>query len=234
MMQSVSDLGESKHLDVVRQTIGSLAGLNVIDVGCGEGELACALAQQGAHVSGVDPFMQARAWAPQGAGRFRLMQASADAIPLDANSMDLAVFVFSLHHVPAQMLASALAEARRVLRPDGRLYVAEPIAQGPAQYVMELFHDERTVRAAAQAALHSEAEPHFAERRTYLYRDSRNYHAFDEYAQRMVDNIRFNNYTRDDVFAPEVRRRFDEMLTLHNGRFDQPVRVDLFAGKRSN
>lgn len=233
MIGNAIDLGEAKHLDVLSRTLGPLSGLEVIDVGCGEGDLARALARMGAQVSGIDPFMDGRDWAPEGEGRFRVLQASADTIPLAQESVDLAVFMFSLHHVPAGKLARALAEVRRVLRPEGRLYVAEPLAQGPAQYVMELFHDETAVRANAQAVLRAEADSHFAQRDAYLYRDPRAYADFDSYAQRMIGNIRFNtDYTRDDVLAPQVRRRFDEMMAAHKGCFDQPVRADLFCGKR--
>lgn len=50
-------------------------------------------------------------------------------------------------------MAQALAEAARVLRPGGHLYVSEPVYAGPLNDVIGLFHDEREVRAAAQAAL---------------------------------------------------------------------------------
>ena len=234
MIESVRDLGTLKRVDALTQTLGTpCAGLEIIDVGSGEGELARALARLGASVSGIDPFIDGCDWLPEGAGRFRLVRASADTIPLEDDSVDLAIFMFSLHHVPGAKLASALADVRRVLRPSGALYVAEPLAQGPAQYVMELFHDETAVRAGAQSALRSAADPYFAQRRTYLYREPRTYAAFDEYAQRMIDNIRFNtDYAREDVLAPAVRSRFDEMMRAHDGRFDQPVRVDLFREKR--
>ena len=88
---------------------------------------------------------------------------------------DLVLFVFSLHHVPAGKLAGALAEARRVLRPSGRLYVAEPLAQGPHQYVMELFHDETAVRKPAAEALANFAAPRFPTDQISTYTDRRSF-----------------------------------------------------------
>ena len=41
------------------------------------------------------------------------------------------MFANSLHHVPGDLLDTALAEAARVLRPGGLLYVQEPVAEGP-------------------------------------------------------------------------------------------------------
>src|SRR5271163_1914291 len=131
------DLGVASHLDALLATVGPAAGLRVLDIGCGEGGLTRALAKRGAHVTGYDPFIAETTPIELGAGSYRLVRATADAIPEPDHEADLVVFVFSLHHVPGEKLSGALAEARRLLRPSGRLYVAEPLAQGPHQYIME-------------------------------------------------------------------------------------------------
>ena len=133
---------------------------------------------------------------------------------------------FSLHHVPGAKLEGALAEARRLLRPLGRLYVAEPLPQGPHQYIMELFHDETAVRKTAADALSRFARPRFAVDQISTYTDVRSYSDFGTFSERMIANMRFNGYTREAVLAPAVRRRFDETYGADGGRFDQPVRID--------
>ena len=223
------DLGAKSHLDALLATIGPVEGLRVIDIGCGEGVLARALAELGANVTGYDPFIAESALTEHGAGSFRLAKAAADAIPEPDHVADLALFVFSLHHVPGAKLEGALAEARRLLRPSGRLYVAEPLAQGPHQYIMELFHDETAVRKVAADALARFARPRFAADQVSTYTDVRSYSDFDAFSQRMIANMRFNGYTADAVLAPAVRRRFDETHAAHRGRFDQPVRIDCFG-----
>jgi ubiquinone/menaquinone biosynthesis C-methylase UbiE len=223
------DLGAKSHLDALLATIGPVEGLRVIDIGCGEGELSRALAKLGAHVTGYDPFITGTERAAHGAGSFRLVQASADAIPEPDETADLVLFVFSLHHVPAAKLQGALAEARRLLRPSGRLYVAEPLPRGPHQYVMELFHDETVVRKAAAEALSRFARPHFAAGSAAIYTDVRRYADFDAFSERMIANMRFNGYTREAVLAPEVRNRFAETYAASGDRFDQPVRIDCFG-----
>jgi SAM-dependent methyltransferase len=50
-------------------------------------------------------------------------------------------------------LGRALCEARRVLRPGGIVYVAEPLAEGDYFALMSLVEDEVSVREAAQRAL---------------------------------------------------------------------------------
>jgi ubiquinone/menaquinone biosynthesis C-methylase UbiE len=226
---SIRDLGALSHLDALLATAGPVDGLHIIDVGCGEGQLTRALADRGAHVTGCDPFIPETAWTTHGRGSYRLVKAAADALPESDQSADLVLFVFSLHHVPAVKLKDALAEARRILRPSGRLYIAEPIAQGPHQRIMELFHDETAVRKTAATALTNFAKPYFAEDRISNYTDVRSYADFDMFAARMIANTRFNGYTEEAVLAPDVRRRFAETRAAHGDKFDQPVRIDYFC-----
>jgi ubiquinone/menaquinone biosynthesis C-methylase UbiE len=226
---SARDLGAKSHLDALLETVGQVSGLEVVDVGCGEGHLTRALAALGARVTGCDPFMPETGWTAHKSGNYRLAKASADALPMPDASADLVLFVFSLHHVPSAKLDAALAEARRVLRPSGRLYVADPIPEGPHQYAMELFHDETAVRKAAADALARTAKPRFAAGRVARYIDVRRFSDFDDFAGRMIANMRFNGYTKEAVLAPAVRERFAETFAAHGGRFDQPVRIDYFC-----
>ena len=176
---SGTELGALSHLDALLATIGPVAGLRIVDIGCGEGQLTRALAKLGAQVVGYDPFIAGTELTRDGTGSYRLAKAAADAIPEPDHGADLVVFVFSLHHVPGAKLEGALAEARRLLRPTGRLYVAEPLAKGPHQYVIELFHDETGVRKEAAAALVRFARPHFATAKTLTYSDRRNIPDFE-------------------------------------------------------
>jgi len=228
-VESATELGLSTHVNAILEALGPLEGLEVIDVGCGEGQNARALAGAGGRVTGFDPFIEGTDRISQGSGSFRLVRASADALPLANRSADVVLFIFSLHHVPQAKLAAALAEARRVLKPSGRLLVAEPLPLGPSHYVSAPFHDETAVRAAAAAALNSEAAAFFRKRQIFSYTDRRRYDTFESYAERMIRNRRFNNYSEEAVLAPEVRRRFAEMFAVGNGAFDQPVRIDLFS-----
>ncbi len=226
---NIRDLGAKSHREALLATIGSVAGLRVIDIGCGEGHMARALASLGADVTGYDPFIEETQPTQHGNGRYRLVKAPADAIPEPDQSADLVLFIFSLHHVPGGKLEGALAEARRILRPSGRLYVAEPLPQGPHQYVMELFHDETAVRKAAAEALARFARPRFATDSVATYADTRRYATFEAFAERMIANMRFNGYSKEAVLAPAVRGRFDETLAATGDNFDQPVRIDCFG-----
>ncbi len=130
-------------------------GKDVVDVGCGQGALVRALAARGARVTGVEisEGQLATAVENDGGAGARYLVGRAEQLPLGDASVDVVLFMRSLHHVPPADMTPALGEARRVLRPDGIVYVAEPLAEGDFFELTRLVEDEVEVRAAAQHAL---------------------------------------------------------------------------------
>lgn len=107
---------EDVHRRVAQRFIAE--GLTpVLDVGCGEGELATHL-PAGAWV-GVDSsaIMLARAPSPH-------FLAQATGLPFDDRSFAAVAFLYVLYHLSDPTLA--LCEARRVLRPGGLVAAAAP------------------------------------------------------------------------------------------------------------
>jgi SAM-dependent methyltransferase len=131
------------------------AGKDVVDIGCGGGALVRELAARGARMIGIEisaPQL-APALARDGDSGAQYRIGSAQALPLADASVDVALFMRTLHHVPPGDLGAALTEVRRVLRSGGAVYVAEPLAEGDYFSLTSLVEDELAVRAAAQAAL---------------------------------------------------------------------------------
>jgi SAM-dependent methyltransferase len=131
------------------------SGKDVVDVGCGPGALVRALSERGARVTGVEISESQMAEAIErddGRGA-RFLVGRAERLPLEDASVDIVVFMRSFHHVPQADLGAALAEARRVIRPRGAVYIAEPLAEGAFFELTRMVDDETEVRAGAQAAL---------------------------------------------------------------------------------
>ena len=98
----------------------------IVDLGCGTGEVLTHLAPAVARVIGVDrePGMLAVARERlAGHTHVEILQGALEAVPLPDALADAALLVLVLHHLPDP--AAALAEARRVLVPDGRLVVVD-------------------------------------------------------------------------------------------------------------
>lgn len=222
------DLGILSHLDATRAALGPVEGLALLDIGCGESSLPRDLARLGAQCTGIDPFMAARDWETEGQGGWRILRASAEALPQDDASIDGILFIYALHHVPGAALAAALREARRVLKPAGRLYVAEPLARGDFNDLIKTFHDEGNVRAETQRALEG-ARPLFDRHAASGYVSRHHYDRFEAFATMMTAGTRFNDYAAADVAAPAVRARFDTIAARTGGIFDQPVKVDVYG-----
>jgi ubiquinone/menaquinone biosynthesis C-methylase UbiE len=99
---------------------GDLRGRRVLDVGCGTGRLAAALAERyGCKVWGVDLSSEmlevARRRLPRGV---RVKVAAAEELPFREGWFERVTMTLVYHHLDGPR---ALAEARRVLVPDGRL-----------------------------------------------------------------------------------------------------------------
>ncbi len=102
--------------------IASLNPQNALDVGCGEGRFCRMLSSFGISTIGIDPIeaMIKQAKERHPVGEYRL--AYAEDLPFGDHSFDLVVSYLSL--IDIDFLDDAANEMARVLRPNGRLIVA--------------------------------------------------------------------------------------------------------------
>jgi ubiquinone/menaquinone biosynthesis C-methylase UbiE len=107
-------------------------GDRVVDVGCGPGRFLREAAERGATAVGIDPSSQMRrlaTWRTPASLReaIRVADGTAERLPLEDGEATVAWAVASFHHWTDP--AAGLAELRRVLRPGGRLLIAERLAR---------------------------------------------------------------------------------------------------------
>jgi len=108
------------------------AGSRVLDVGCGEGQVArVATEVKGCRVVGVDPAVTQVAEARRRGGGPTYLQGSAMALGVAAASFDAAVACLVFEHIAE--VDAALDEVARVLRPGGRFLflLNHPLLQTP-------------------------------------------------------------------------------------------------------
>jgi SAM-dependent methyltransferase len=145
--------------DLIRllvETSGVEPGDRVLDVACGPGIVACALAEHAGHVTGVDftPAMLEQAAALQRAQNLSNVdwrEGSATRLPFPDASFDCVVTRFSFHHYVDP--DASFREMVRLCRPGGTILVADvaPRPEACAAYdAMEKQRDPSHTRALAE------------------------------------------------------------------------------------
>lgn len=104
-------------------------GERVLDVGCGGGYLsrllAAAVGDEG-KVTGVDPSVPAIEYARRKApANCEFTVGVAQHLEQPDESFDLVTSALAMHHIPAEVRQAAVEEMYRVLRPGGRVLVAD-------------------------------------------------------------------------------------------------------------
>lgn len=98
---------------------------NVLDVGCGPGQLSQQLALHAGKVTGID---FAEAMIEEAGRRFpdlEFLQADAESVPFEDAQFDVVIVNYCAHHLARP--GKVFAELKRVLKPGGRLSLIHPI-----------------------------------------------------------------------------------------------------------
>jgi SAM-dependent methyltransferase len=131
----------------------------VLDIGCGEGQVARRVAGLGVDVLGIDPTpAQVREAGTRGGGA-HYAQARAEALPCRSGAFDAVVLCLAIEHVDAFELA--FREVARVLAPGGRLVLvlAHPLLQAPGSgWIDDRIMNEHYWRVGAYLREYADAD----------------------------------------------------------------------------
>jgi SAM-dependent methyltransferase len=223
-----TDLGTLSDLEAVDKLL-PVAGLSLVEVGCAAGDTARALAGRGATVLGLEPDSRQaeknRAASPTPGVTFA--ESGGESVPVADASADGVLFFRSLHHVPIDLMDTALAEAARILKPGGFLYIAEPALTGTYSIMTRPFNDETEVRTRAQQVLDATAPDLLGQPEKFFYTLRIQMSDFETMATSYITRS-FNSMTRDMIDVPEVREKFAAGRCEDGYAFDQPMLVNLY------
>jgi ubiquinone/menaquinone biosynthesis C-methylase UbiE len=114
------------------------AGDHILDVGCGTGYLTRILSPvvaSSGHITGLDAAPAMIDYATRRTpGNCTYVVGEGQDLPFPDASFDVVVSTLAVHHIPADARPEALREMFRVLRPGGRLLIAE--FRPPANHVL--------------------------------------------------------------------------------------------------
>ena len=137
----------------------SLAGKELLEVGCGTGRITRDLARHARRVVAVDPdeaaLAKARTAVP--APNVTFLPMPDGVLDFPPASFDVVIYTLSLHHVPLAHMDESLRTAAGLLREGGIIVVVEPGDGGSFMEIKERFGagsgNERPGREAAIGAM---------------------------------------------------------------------------------
>ncbi|MDX1454074.1 MAG: bifunctional 2-polyprenyl-6-hydroxyphenol methylase/3-demethylubiquinol 3-O-methyltransferase UbiG [Gammaproteobacteria bacterium] len=136
------------RLDWIRQRVGSLEGLRMLDVGCGGGILAESLAEAGAEVVAIDlaeaPLAVARLHQLESGVAVDYRHVAVETLAAsEPGSFDVVTCLEMLEHVPDP--ASVVAACRTLLKADGHAFFST-INRNPKSFLMAIVGAEYVMR----------------------------------------------------------------------------------------
>ena len=111
------------------------------DLGCGTGQLSSLVAPHVARVTAVDSargMLAATRKRVASFGNVDVRQGTLESLPIESSSLDVAILFLVLHYVAEP--SRALAEAARVLKPEGRLLVVDMLPHDRSEYRDRMGH----------------------------------------------------------------------------------------------
>jgi ubiquinone/menaquinone biosynthesis C-methylase UbiE len=209
----------------------ALDGKHILELGCGSAAITRDIATSGADrkitALEVDEIAYEKNLQTDDLPNVTFGLSGAEDIPLADESVDVVFMFKSLHHVPVDLMDQALREIRRVLKPDGLVYISEPVFAGEFNEILRLFHDEQKVREAAFSAVKKAVdEGLFKLVEEIFFNSPMQFENFADFENRII-MATHTEHRLDEKLYSLVRQRFEAHVGDDGAHFLMPVRVDL-------
>ncbi len=221
---------EATELQMLERLL-PLAGASLLELGCGRAWMTRQIAERfpvrQIIATEVDAIQHAKNLELAPLEKIRFVEGGMEAIPLPDASVNIAIMLKSLHHVPLKLMDQGFRELHRVLKPGGLAYISEPVYEGELNGIMRLFHDECEVREAAfSATLRAADQGLFRHQAQHFFAAPGHYPDWESFEQRML-NVTHTEHQIDPELYQRIKRAFCAHLGEDGAHFMKPSRVDL-------
>lgn len=202
----------------------------VLEIGCGTGDMTRRIADTWPDIRicalEVDLIQLEKNQQRNRHDHITYLHGPAEHTPFAAQTFDAVLMFKSLHHVPAALLDRALDEIRRVLRPGGVAYFAEPVFAGELNEIIRLFHDEEEVRQLAfDALVRASGDSRWGSAGEIHYRVPVGFLDFADF-ERKVMRVTHSDFGLTPQRVEQVRRAFEAHITDDGAHFVRPMRAN--------
>jgi ubiquinone/menaquinone biosynthesis C-methylase UbiE len=220
----------STELEIMARSL-SFNGARVLELGCGRAWMTRIISEKLAPAAiiatEVDRIQHAKNLQIDDLPNVSFVYGGAEHIEQPDSSVDIAIMLKSLHHVPIKLMDQALREIARTLKPGGMAYISEPVYRGELNKIMRLFHDEKVVRQAAFDAIErAVAAGHLELVQQIFFNTPGHYHDFEHFEQRML-NVTHTEHKIGDELYQLIKEAFQQHMGEDGAHFLKPSRVDL-------
>ncbi len=209
----------------------SLDGKNILELGCGNADITRMIATSGTNrnliATEVDEVQHNHNLQISDLPNVSFMFAGSESIPLEDNSIDVVIMLKSLHHVPVELMDTALVETHRVLKPGGLAYISEPVFEGDFNDILRLFHNEEAVRKSAFEALErAVSSENFILEDEIFFDTQLAFSNFDEFEQNVI-KVTHTDHSLSSELYQQVKDKFMLSMGDDGASFLISIRVDL-------
>lgn len=230
MNSQINEIKTCNEMEELEKLL-SLDGKTILELGCGNAEKTRFIATNGygrkIKSTEVDTVQHANNLLIDDLPNVEFLVAGAENIPLEDGSIDFVFMFKSLHHVPIQLMGTALTEIQRVLKPGGLAYISEPEFKGAFNEVIRIFHDEEEVRKQAYAAINKTiSSKEFLPENELFFNTLTTFENFEDFEEKII-NVTHTEHKLSEELTQKSKKQFLLNMGRNGAEFLIPMRVNL-------